>query len=81
MVHADQFLVSMDPAPEVSVHVGGNSYLLTNLRKDALVGALRFEDVLDAIVCAWVAVCTLEGQEQPLGDEVSAIWIPTSRFA
>jgi len=35
-----------------------------------------FEDVLDAIVCAWVGVCALEGRATPYGNEDSAIWIP-----
>jgi predicted RNase H-like nuclease len=35
-----------------------------------------FEDTLDAIVCAWVAICTLEGRAKPFGDRDSAIWIP-----
>jgi predicted RNase H-like nuclease len=25
-------------------------------------------DTLDAIVCAWVAICVLEGQAKPFGD-------------
>lgn len=36
-----------------------------------------YEDVLDAIVCAWVGVCVLDGRAKPLGDEGSAIWVPT----
>ena len=40
-----------------------------------------YEDCLDAVVCAWVGACALEGQAQPFGDNVSAIWIPTSRLA
>lgn len=36
------------------------------------------EDMLDAIVCAWVAICALGGRAVPFGDQVSAIWIPTS---
>jgi predicted RNase H-like nuclease len=35
-----------------------------------------YEDALDAIVCAWIAVCALEGRATPFGDENSAIWIP-----
>jgi predicted RNase H-like nuclease len=35
-----------------------------------------FEDTLDAIVCAWVAICALEGRAKPFGDRDSAIWIP-----
>jgi predicted RNase H-like nuclease len=34
------------------------------------------EDALDAVVCAWVAICVLEGRAQPFGDADSAIWIP-----
>lgn len=35
-----------------------------------------YEDQLDAIVCAWVATCVLDGRAKSYGDEHSAIWIP-----
>lgn len=35
-----------------------------------------FEDALDAVVCAWVGVCVLDGTAKPYGDDTSAIWIP-----
>ena len=35
-----------------------------------------YEDKLDAVVCAWVAICALDGLASPYGDEDSAIWIP-----
>jgi predicted RNase H-like nuclease len=35
-----------------------------------------FEDRLDAVVCAWVAICALKGQARAFGDQESAIWIP-----
>lgn len=35
-----------------------------------------YEDKLDAVVCAWVAICALNGQAKPFGDFDSAIWIP-----
>lgn len=35
-----------------------------------------FEDSLDAVVCAWVAICVLDGKAKPFGDDDSAIWIP-----
>jgi len=35
-----------------------------------------YEDALDAIVCAWVGLCALEGRAVPFGDSNSAIWIP-----
>jgi predicted RNase H-like nuclease len=38
-----------------------------------------YEDALDAVVCAWVGICTLEGSATPFGDKRSAIWIPLPR--
>jgi predicted RNase H-like nuclease len=35
------------------------------------------EDRLDAVICAWVGVCALEGKAKAFGDKESAIWIPT----
>ena len=48
-------------------------------RLDAAANGLAlkaYEDALDAIVCAWVGVCALEGRATPLGNELSAIWVP-----
>ncbi|ABS64445.1 conserved hypothetical protein [Parvibaculum lavamentivorans DS-1] len=41
-------------------------------------GALlkAYEDMLDAVVCAWVGICAIEGRAMPFGDNDSAIWIP-----
>jgi predicted RNase H-like nuclease len=35
-----------------------------------------FEDILDAIVCAWVAICALDGRVRGFGDDDAAIWVP-----
>lgn len=35
-----------------------------------------YEDAIDALVCAWVAIEFLAGKAAPLGDEAAAIWIP-----
>lgn len=35
-----------------------------------------FEDMLDAVICAWVGICVYEGCALPFGDDTSAIWIP-----
>jgi len=35
-----------------------------------------YEDALDAVICAWIAVCALDGRAKPFGDKNSAIWIP-----
>lgn len=37
------------------------------------------EDMLDAIVCAWVGVAALIGQADAYGDDRSAIWVPRER--
>jgi hypothetical protein len=38
-----------------------------------------FEDTLEAVICAWVAVRALEGLAVPFGDDNAAIWIPMRR--
>jgi len=40
------------------------------------VAAKAHEDMLDAIVCAWVGVTALEGEADAFGDDDSAIWVP-----
>jgi predicted RNase H-like nuclease len=35
-----------------------------------------FEDSLDAVVCAWIGTCVLDGTAKPYGDGTSAIWVP-----
>ena len=35
-----------------------------------------YEDAIDAMVCAWVAIEFLTGNARPLGDDTAAIWIP-----
>jgi predicted RNase H-like nuclease len=35
-----------------------------------------FEDMLDAVVCAWVGICVLEQRACCFGDAMSAIWVP-----
>jgi len=37
-----------------------------------------YEDKLDAIICAWVGICALEGRAMPYGNDDAAIWIPKS---
>ncbi len=37
----------------------------------------RFEDALDALVCAWVGARFLEGAAVAYGDEDAAVWCPT----
>ncbi len=35
-----------------------------------------YEDRLDAVVCAWVAICVFEQRARAFGDDNSAIWVP-----
>jgi predicted RNase H-like nuclease len=35
-----------------------------------------WEDVIDAVVCAWVGLEWLRGHARPYGDRIAAIWIP-----
>lgn len=39
-------------------------------------GLKRYEDSLDALVCAWVGAEYLAGAASPYGDETAAIWSP-----
>ena len=47
----------------------------------AMADLKAYEDQIDAVVCAWVGACVLNGEAIPFGDAVSAIWIPRSRAA
>jgi len=44
-----------------------------------LAGLKRYEDALDALVCAWVGAKYLMGEAVAHGDSTAAIWIPASR--
>lgn len=37
----------------------------------------RFEDALDALICAWVGIEYLNGKATAYGDETAAIWVPS----
>jgi predicted RNase H-like nuclease len=38
--------------------------------------AKAYEDSLDAVICAWVAISALEGRARAFGDAGSAVWVP-----
>lgn len=42
------------------------------------VALKAYEDALDAVVCAWIGTCVVEGRAVALGDADSAIWVPVS---
>ena len=41
-----------------------------------LASLKRFEDALDALVCAWVAAKVVDGEGVPYGDDEGSIWVP-----
>jgi len=58
-------------------HIDGVAARLPELNETASTADMKsFEDKLDAIVCAWIAICCLEGKAIPYGDKDSSIWIP-----
>jgi predicted RNase H-like nuclease len=64
-------------AARLECETAGVAATLPRLELNASAREVKaYEDTLDAIVCAWVAICALEGQAKPFGDRDSAIWIP-----
>jgi predicted RNase H-like nuclease len=62
--------------------IRGVKTALPQLNPDASGIELKaFEDKLDAVVCAWIAICALTGRARPFGDDQSAIWIPRAGAA
>lgn len=43
---------------------------------NSLAELKRYEDALDALICAWVGICYVSGTARPYGDSTSAIWVP-----
>jgi len=62
----------------VESEIAGVSVLLPRLELNAsAIDMKAYEDTLDAVICAWVAGCALEGRAKAFSDENSAIWIPS----
>lgn len=60
--------------------IAGVAAALPPLARNASGWELKaYENRLDAITCAWVAVTCLERHAMPYGDANSAIWIPNPR--
>jgi predicted RNase H-like nuclease len=59
--------------------IAGTSNLLLLPSPEAPAWQLKaFEDMLDAVICAWIGICVYEGTAVPFGDDTSVIWIPQS---
>lgn len=64
----------------LELHIGGVAAVLQPPASQVPKRTLKaFEDALDAVVCAWVGICALEGRAFPFGDENSAIWVPSPK--
>lgn len=44
-----------------------------------LASLKRYEDALDALVCAWIGCQYIDGRATPFGDATAAIWVPNAR--
>lgn len=55
-------------------------YLPSTENVPTLSALKRYEDAIDALVCAWMGIRYLEGSVCPFGDETAAIWCPNEDF-
>jgi predicted RNase H-like nuclease len=61
----------------LDTEIAGVAARLPPLPEDAAGFALKaYEDMIDAVVCAWVGVAVLERRATAYGDADSAIWVP-----
>jgi predicted RNase H-like nuclease len=66
-----------DIAASLEGEIAGVTAALPQLGLDARAVEMKaYEDMLDAIICAWVGICALEGRATPYGNDDAAIWIP-----
>jgi len=59
---------------------GASNFLLLPSPQAPAWQLKAFEDMLDAVICAWIGICVYEGTTIPFGDDSSAIWIPQSKL-
>jgi len=69
-------------AASLESEITGVMAALPQLDLDARAVEMKaYEDMLDAVICAWVGICALEGQATPYGNHDAAIWIPKAVVA
>lgn len=67
-------------AAQLDKHISGVVSALPLPAVDASIISFKaFEDSLDAVICAWVAICFIDGNCDAYGDDNSAIWVPNLR--
>ena len=63
----------------LDVYISGIPELIPEPAEVTTLASLKpVEDMLDALICAWVGIEHLEGRTVGLGDSSAAIWVPTS---
>jgi predicted RNase H-like nuclease len=61
----------------LELRMGGVRSALPAVTAISTTSSLKaYEDALDAVVCACVGICALEGRVTRHGDDTSAIWVP-----
>ena len=60
-------------------HIRAIPLIIPERREVKTLASLKpIEDMLDALVCAWMGIEHLRGRTSELGDSSAAIWVPTS---
>ena len=63
----------------LDAHISGIPKLIPEPSEVTTLASLKpIEDMLDALICAWMGIEHLGGRSVGLGDESAAIWIPAS---
>ena len=63
----------------LEAHISGIPEFIPEPSDVTTLASLKpIEDMLDALICAWMGIEHLEGRTAGLGDESAAIWIPAS---
>jgi hypothetical protein len=57
-------------------YFGPIGFQIPSIAEQPLSSLKRYEDSLDALVCAWVGAEHLAGRTVPYGDSTAAIWCP-----
>lgn len=60
----------------LSKRIDGLDGMIPAIKGESLSHLKKFEDTLDALICAWVGIEYLAGRAVPLGDDEAAIWCP-----
>lgn len=55
---------------------GFSDTLVRTIRETGI--SKRSEDLLDALICAWIGLKCLRGEAKPFGNQEAAIWVPFS---